>query len=122
MRRLRQVVLRTSLDELTFAVVEANVDDYFHGDLLRAVQTAVTRWVKMTPEGAEAWERSAEDFNVGDLSLELSDGGERSTLRHYLASQGLFDVSVEPQVHNAASRDWTYDMVLVIDEWEDDAQ
>lgn len=53
-----------------------------------AFQDAVTQWARTTDEGREAWEYSAEDFNIGDLLTSYGVSGIP------LAEHGITDTFV----------------------------
>lgn len=74
--------------------------------LLEMVTRAITRWVNETNAGREAWERSSEDFNVGDLSNEIGDEELMSRLRE----EGV--VALDIETHSTAHK-WEYDRILV---------
>jgi hypothetical protein len=75
-------------------------------EVLSRVQSAVTDWIIETDEGKRAWQDSVEDFNVGDLSLELC-----AQLHEHLRSWGILNVSVSSPDHDVCPA-WNYDTVL----------
>lgn len=111
MREVEELVMRNSNDEVTFAIVSASVADDV-SSILYAVQKAVSRWVDKTSEGREAYKRSGEDFNVGDLHAELLSPIHTSVLRDMLRAYGVFGLKIEVHSHRNASPYWTYDTHL----------
>lgn len=106
------MVVRKSPDETTYAKVSATVTSEElrrEGPFLRALQEALSRWVDETKEGGEAWERSGNDFNIGDLASE----GPSGTLNRRLEAVGIPFLEVETFCETDACRDWTYDTALV---------
>lgn len=55
-----------------------------------AIEDACTKWANETPEGRKAWEDSSEDFNIGDLAIEICP-----TLRSYLYKEGISEIEFE---------------------------
>lgn len=101
---------RASYDESTYAVVTAQVGDArLRGEsaFLDALTKALSRWVRETETGQEAWEESSHDFNVGDLSNYYSD----PSLTPILTDEGIVNLHIE--VHSADASTWTYDTVLI---------
>lgn len=111
---VRAVVLRTSQDESTLAIVTVRkTDTVNHPDqLLNLFRTAVTQWVRETEEGAKAYEDSSEDFNIGDLAQEMPN----PQLQYFFNGQGLFDIKIEIIANSDYQDDWTYDTHLVEEE------
>lgn len=97
-------------DQSTVAIVKADVGVMLINDtaFFAAIVRAVTEWVKYTEEGKEAWERSSNDFNIGDLSGEL--GG---SLLNYLSKQGIENLDITTFSTTNGNRVWTYDTLLV---------
>ena len=113
--RITLVVHRESTDECTFAVVSCDKTDKITTPrhVPQAVITAVTAWVQNTTEGREAYNRTAADFNIGDLSQESLL--PPSALGLYLEEQGVVNLAIETHVHDYGSVGWTYDQHLVND-------
>lgn len=106
------VVERDSREESTFATIEALVVGFEPEEarFLQNLKEALAHWMRSTPEGKAAWERSCEDFNIGDLAGE--DFSEGSVLGSILAAHGItnLDITISSQ-HKAHG--WTYDTVLI---------
>lgn len=101
---------RDSYDESTYAVVTASVENdalRTEGAFLDALIGALSRWVRETQTGRDAWEESSEDFNVGDLSNYHGD----PSLTPILADVGIMDLRVK--VYSADRSTWTFDTVLI---------
>lgn len=115
---VRAVVLRSSSDESTLAIVTVRrTDTVRHPDqLLDLFRNAVTAWVRETKEGAEAYENSSEDFNIGDLAVIMPN----PQLQFYFNGQGLYDINIETIVNTDYQDNWTYDTRLVVDEEAED--
>lgn len=103
------IVERSADDEMTFATITFETDKWLSdASVYRKFCDVVTKWRETTECGRQAWEESCEDFNVGDLSMYLNSIPEYIWTMH-----GLSHVSVEvTSLDNAASRYWTFDMVL----------
>jgi len=110
--KVKFVVLRSSSDEVTFAVVTARVatdelrNDFAFQDALIA---AITEWVKTTETGRAEWAGSCQDFNVGDLASCYDD----PDLLKLLAERGIRNLKIEICSAVGQSQNWTYDQVLV---------
>ena len=111
--RVQALVLRSSRDETTFAVVSCRqTEEARRADqLLTLFSAAVTGWVKETDTGKVAYANSSEDYNVGDLSTDIKD----DLLRPFLERHGLFDVAIETFSDTDFQDNWTYDTHLVDD-------
>lgn len=72
-----------------------------------ALKRAVTEWVIGTESGRDAWLRSCEDLNIGDLACDdsFADVGLRSRME----AHGLRFVKV---ITGLGERSWHYDTVL----------
>ena len=71
MKKVEFIVRRNSSDELTYAVVKAEVEkpeQATERGFLALLTKALTEWKNTTADGKQEWESSVEDFNVGDLS------------------------------------------------------
>jgi hypothetical protein len=68
--RVQPLVLRGSREETTFALVGCarSAQVARATDLYRQISAAVTRWVRQTESGREAYRQSSEDYNVGGLT------------------------------------------------------
>jgi len=77
-------------------------------DVKNKIMQAVTAWVKNYNSGQKAWEGSSEDYNIGDLSNDLSN----KYLETELEDQGIIDLSIS--LDRLGQRDWEYDDILVI--------
>jgi hypothetical protein len=110
-QRVQALVLRDSREETTFALVSCarSVQVSCAADLHRQITAAVTRWVKQTESGREAYRRSSEDYNVGDLGGDLGD----PDLMGLLAAHGVHDLTIDLFSSDDAHRTWTYDKHLV---------
>ena len=121
--RVQVLVPRDSHEETTFTLVRCakgeRVSDA--ADLHRQVTAAVTRWVRQTESGREAFERSSEDYNVGDLAGDLGD----PDLTRLLLTQGVRDLTIDVYSSGDAPSAWAYDTHLVdaseLEAPEDDA-
>mgnify|MGYP003406004441 CR=1 len=111
---LQLAVRRVSHEEITFAIVRCTATDKVPNvsHVRRAIEAAVTEWVKTTQDGKDAYNRSAADFNVGDLSTEDYQSGE---LNRILREHGIDDLDIEVEANQHPQTDWTYDMHLVDD-------
>lgn len=104
--------------ERTFAVVtwKATTSSFPTGvpanKLCVAIIAAVTEWVMTTEDGKKAWENSSNDFNIGDLSANLSDD-PTDPLNVLLAKQGITGLEITTYNDTDGDLDWTYDTVLV---------
>lgn len=76
---------------------------------LQAVERAITRWVKETPEGREAYEESSEDYNIGDFV----DDYQSESLAAYLIKEGIAGLDLTTLCPDETN---TYDHHLVDDE------
>lgn len=72
---------------------------------LAALMRAITKWVKNTEEGREAWTDSCRDFNVGDLAMIASD-----TLKAHLAEEGIEEMEIDL---GGGEADFGFDKILV---------
>ena len=102
------IVRRDSRDEETFAVICWNGVE--PDALLDALRRALRQW-QQTPEGQAAWEESAHDFNIGDLS---SAPCGFDPLRSILQRHGIQDLDID--VHSCSTyipRYWSYDIRLM---------
>jgi hypothetical protein len=122
LEKIEVVVHRDSTDELTYAVVTADVAEAVKGadDLLAAVRRAVTAWFNhKTEESKHAWEYAGNDFNVGDLSSYVEDGD----LVACLTAQGVHNLAVETHSYDGTGgQDWVYDTKLVDEEMLEDEE
>jgi len=75
--------------------------------ILVAVQRAVTRWTRDTPEGKNAWNDSAHDLNIGDLMAGIDE-----SLKIRLTEEGVSIEDIEG-MYSAMDHDWGFDTVLV---------
>ena len=73
--------------------------------LLRKFKSAVTKWINSSDTGAEAWEYSGEDFNIGDYASYEND----EALNQHLSQLGI---SVEIDLMNNVDAVFAYDTVL----------
>ena len=106
--RLQVVVFRESSNERTCAVLRCQrTETVSSGNVLQvALIRAVTRWIEQTPEGREALERSAGDFNIGDLMNELPE----PTLEPFLEAEGVSGLEVE--IYSGDETGWDFDDLL----------
>ena len=111
MQQKKITILRSSDEEITYAVLECTTSHKMGDELLLdCFRKAITRWMDETEEGKKAWEESCEDFNVGDLVFHVDNNKE---LRDILESWGIYDVEIETFcIDSQASNAWTYDTVL----------
>lgn len=111
MKKVLFVVPRSSMDEMTVAVVTAEVakaelaqeDGFMH-----ALIKGVTAWVKGSKSGKQEWATSSEDLNVGDLSHCTKD----KDLIRELKKVGISNLEIETFVQLNHHGTWTYDTVL----------
>ena len=110
-KKVQHVVIRRSADENTCAAVIAYTEKNSRADrdFLGAVKAALADWRNKTDDGKRAWRQSAEDFNVGDLSIELRDSG----LVAELARQGVHKLFVETFVDSEPVQNWDFDTKLM---------
>lgn len=112
MKKVLFVVPRVSMDEMTVAVVTAEVanDQMAQDDgFMHALIKGVTAWVKNSESGKQEWAASSEDLNVGDLSHCTKD----KDLIRELKKVGIAKLAIETFVdHNRNNGNWTYDTVL----------
>lgn len=104
-------VKRNALDELTFAIVKADVSREELAEerpFLAALMNAVTEWVKTTKNGKAAWKESSADFNVGDLSGYSND----KQLVPLLKKNGINSLDIDCEAHTEGADYWSYDTVL----------
>lgn len=64
----------------------------------KSFKDAVTQWVQSTAEGAEAWESSVEDFNIGDF--QLSEIETDDDLRSFARAHGIHEVRVSTKSYD----------------------
>lgn len=109
--RVQALVLRSSRDETTFAIVTSRKTAQVRSarQLVHCFTEAVTAWVRSTPDGKDAYQESARDYNVGDLANDIDD----PTLKPYLEAQGLYDVEIEIYSDEDFQDNWAYDTHLV---------
>lgn len=111
MKKVQFVVPRSSMDEMTVAVVTAEVKDYSlvqDSSFLSALTKGVTAWVKGSESGKQEWSSSSEDLNVGDLSHCTKD----PDLIRELKKVGITNLEIETFVDHSRNSNWTYDTVL----------
>jgi len=90
----------------TFAVVTFSTDEEATPKvLIEKFKAAVTKWIKNTKEGTQAWESSCEDFNIGDYASYMND----EDLNTYLVDEGM---SVCIDLMSDSGSLFSYDMVL----------
>lgn len=108
---VRFIVRRNSLEEETYAVVEAVAVSKLNSDsrFRDALTSALSEWVAKTTAGRRAWKDSSQDFNVGDLSHWQSE----KSLQPYLEKQGIRHLRVETFSEDFVCSHWSYDTVLV---------
>lgn len=109
--------------EITFTAVRRNSDETVtlvykcrvssqqtdEQSVVNSLKAALTRWAKETPEGREAWEHSACDFNFADLAAQDING----SLQVFLEQAGIFDIDVQQIVD---LNEFSMDMVLMNEE------
>ena len=112
---VRFVIKRESADEITLAVVTADLDEAVQAGGLEAEQlfraaltAAITDWMVDTSEGRDAWRNSSEDFNIGDLDHALGD----ETLTSILNKRGILNLKIEIISETTLCNDWMFDTVL----------
>lgn len=105
-RKIMLVVSRP--DDTTIAVILADITEKITKttELQAAIIKAVTFWMCETPEGAEAYKRSSEDFNVGDLAGVVGDMGD-ANLKNHLASLGVYNLDID--ACEAGVDHWNFD-------------
>jgi hypothetical protein len=106
------IILRNSADEITFADFSCK---YRGGErptdtkVREYISDAVNVWRRETEEGDRAWEYSAEDFNIGDLSCHLDD----PILLNEMNKRGVFDINIDIYSFDAYQpTPWSYDDIL----------
>lgn len=106
------VVIRDSAEESTVAIVSGHTIYGGMEDPLsikEAVQVAVTRWLTDTIAGQQAsGETKGDDFNVGDLALNLHD----PILTALLLKEGISKFAIE--IHTKEERGWIFDDALML--------
>lgn len=118
LRQVEYVIPRSG--ERTIAVVRALMDPgktkTTVDGLLDVVRKAVTKWILTTKTGTDAWKRSSEDFNIGDLANEQP---LPRSLQKYLKELGVtkFDIST---FGGTEPGDWVFDTVLMDDTTSDE--
>lgn len=103
------VVFRNSMDENTVAIISASFldADKSKSNFLGRLQAALSHWASTTEEGADAYEESSEDFNIGDLSLHVDD----KQLQNILSEYGI--KGLEISTHEDVSSEWSFDTHLI---------
>lgn len=114
LRPVEFIVPRGSLEEHTIAIVKADIlRDHAvlmtEPGFLSALKQAVTDWMSNTVDGISAWNRSLQDFNVGDLHQYLED----KALKTCLIRRGITGLEIDTHVSIMPSHDWSFDTVLV---------
>ena len=99
------VVFRLSADERTCAVVCCRTTDAVHdgNSLHHALCSALTAWFRQTKEGRDSYEKSAKDYNVGDLACDL----DAKSLRPFLKAEGIAGLEITTYTGDATG--WEYD-------------
>ncbi|MGR5448545.1 hypothetical protein ACP3V3_01930 [Vibrio sp. PNB22_3_1] len=70
----------------TYGILEISHDQNSNSNvLIEKLKSAVTKWIKETPQGKIAWNHSCNDLNVGDLASYENE----PTLAPYLKEQGI---------------------------------
>jgi hypothetical protein len=83
------------------------------GNTLRDhIKLALSHWFTTTDAGREAWESSADDFNIGDLCHSLGDEELEASLRRH----GIAQLTIDTYSSEGSGHAWTYDEVLATDE------
>ncbi len=105
----RFIAIRNSEDETTMALMTCV--SYSHvktpEEFLEKLKKAVTQWIKVNPDGKQAWVYSGEDFNFGDLSSYC----QTEAFQNILSLQGIFEFDMEVISKDGISLD--FDEVLV---------
>ena len=106
MRKHQFVITRPGQETLALVYVETLDKITSSTGLQHRIIAAVTRWMRNTKEGYDAFIRSCQDFNIGDLSIYQDDG----TLKPYLESEGIhkLEIDTSPVMDN----DWMFDTLL----------
>jgi hypothetical protein len=110
---VRFIVGRESVDETTFAVVTARVEDerlIDKGSFYRALAAACKKWAMTTDDGRKAAEETSGDFNVGDLAGAPLGPGE--SLGRLLAEQDIHELAIELHTDGDTAA-WEYDDQLM---------
>lgn len=107
---IKTIIKREAADECTFAVVTAICDEQIKNprQLQEVIVQGVTKWMAETKEGREAFQRTSGDFNIGDLSTELTD----DWLDRFFQDAGLEDLDIETFCEHAFNAGWHYDTLL----------
>jgi hypothetical protein len=100
--------VRRNTDETVILVYKCRVSQQQTDSqsVVNSIKAALTNWAKQTPEGREAWEHSACDFNFADLAAQSING----TLQVFLEKAGIFDIDVQQIVD---LNEFSMDMVLM---------
>lgn len=112
--RHNTIVLRNSMDEITFADVSCMTvgKQMTDPELRDAISEAVLNWRNNSEEGKAAWEESCEDFNIGDL-VDYVQYAIEPNLQKELEAVGVEDLHID--THSFAAHlptKWSYDEVL----------
>lgn len=109
MQTMTFIVPRTSSDETTLATVHATLDEQeTMGEFQDRLMKAVTKWVRESDEGAQAWKNSMFDFNVGDLS----NYTDNYILKGFLKEQGIHEIKISTASSDCKGT-WEFDDLLV---------
>jgi len=96
--------------ESTFCIVRAQTKDQIEseGQLLEAIQRAVTDWIDNTEEGKAAFRERGWGLNVGDLASYLGD----DYLKAALKDRGVEYLKMETQFGTELEGCWDFDTYL----------
>lgn len=123
------VVIRTDTEECTVAIVTVEsrlvTEEQFllvtKEQFLKAIQKAVTAWVKNSDEGKKALANAADDYNIGDLALDLDTKGEillsdwgPKDIHYWLIQEGLIGINIKIYSDMCDWKFWEFDDHLVI--------
>lgn len=97
--------------ESTVAVLTGKCDALFatSDEIMDAIVTSITEWVRKDPEGRDLWKRSGHDLNVGDLG----SYGIDLALDTFLKKHSVFDLKVDIFSESDYPHNYMFDTVLV---------
>lgn len=109
----KYIVPRDSSEETTFAVVSVTYKEgtpfrWGGFDMLSALKSAVTSWMKETEAGKDALSESCCDFNIGDLAM--VDDENMKIIESKI--DGVEKIEIEIESLNATSNWWNFDTLL----------
>jgi len=108
-----QTIILPRMGENLIAVVKCDSRGE-EKDAMKSIMKAITEWVKTTYYGKIAWEHSAKDFNIADLSSVVyhTRSEECKSLISFLNDAGIYNLEIDIIGTGDYARDYTYDTVL----------